>query len=169
MTDAPQTIAEIVARSERAMQRVVQAIAPLSPTQLVEPRLPGDRSVKDVLAHLNWWDLWLLHTLPTDPHGTYSVLPLPLAEQIPPTNDWANKMNAKVHSYSQGRDLAVIQAEFTTTCKQLVERVSHLSIDDLYDPNGLSARIGQPVAPLVLGIYEHYEEHAHEFEQLPWS
>lgn len=164
----PQTIAEIVERSEHAMQRVAQAIAPLSSAQLLEPRLPGDRSVKDVLGHLTWWDQWLLHTLPPDPNGSYPSMPLPLAEQIPPTNDWAHEMNAKVHSYTQTRDLATIQAEFTVTCKQLLERVSHLTIDDLYNAEGLSARIGYPAAPLILGIYEHYEEHAHEFEQLRW-
>jgi hypothetical protein len=32
----------------------------------------------------------------------------------------------------------------------------------------MSALLGQPVAPLILGIYEHYEEHAHELEQLGW-
>ena len=37
---------------------------------------------------------------------------------------------------------------------------------DLYDPAGMAATIGQPVAPLICGIYEHYEEHAHEFERL---
>ena len=30
----------------------------------------------------------------------------------------------------------------------------------------IAATIGQPVAPLICGIYEHYEEHAREFEQL---
>ncbi|MEN9937920.1 MAG: hypothetical protein RLZZ387_4499 [Chloroflexota bacterium] len=32
----------------------------------------------------------------------------------------------------------------------------------------MTAVIGEPVAPLILGIYEHYEEHAHEFESLRW-
>jgi hypothetical protein len=75
-------------------------------------------------------------------------------------------MNGKVHAYNQSRPLAAIQAEFTATYPQLLQRVAHLSLDDLYDPAGLSAVIGQPVAPLVLGIYEHYEEHAHELEQM---
>jgi hypothetical protein len=48
----------------------------------------------------------------------------------------------------------------------LLRRVSQLSEKDLYDPAGISALIGQPVAPLIHGIYEHYEEHAHEFERL---
>ena len=37
---------------------------------------------------------------------------------------------------------------------------------DGFDADGLSARIGQPVAPLLLGIYEHYEQHAYAIEQL---
>jgi hypothetical protein len=73
-------------------------------------------------------------------------------------------MNAKVAAYNQSRALQPILDEFTTTYKQLLERVSHLSLDDLYDADGMSRQIGQPVAPLVLGIYEHYEEHAHELE-----
>jgi hypothetical protein len=77
-------------------------------------------------------------------------------------------MNAKVHIHNQQRELSIIQAEFTSTCKHLLERVSQMSIEDLYDPDGIAAIIGQPVAPLIFGIYEHYEEHAHELEQLRW-
>ena len=163
---APQTMAEIIARIERAMQRVVQAITPLSPAQMLEPRLPNGQSVKDVLAHLTWWDQWLLFTLPADQNTAYTPIALPLVDQIPRADHWADEMNAKVYAYYQPRDLSTIQAEFTATCGQLLQRVSQLSIDDLYNPDGIAALIGQPVAPLVLGIYEHYEEHAHELEQL---
>lgn len=162
----PQTMAEINARIERAMQRLDQALAPLSPAQMLDPRLPGERSVKDVLAHLAWWDQWLLVTLPPDQSDPQPPIALPLADQIPPTDSWADEMNDRVYRYNLPRDLATIQAEFTATRARLVRRVSQLSLADLSDPDGLSARIGQPVAPLILGIYEHYEEHAHEFEQL---
>ena len=160
---APQSMPEIITRIEQAMQRVAQAVARLSPAQMLEPQLPGDRSVKDVLAHLTWWDQWLLFTLPADQPAP--VAP-PLMDHIPPTNHWADEMNAKVYVYNRERELPAIQAEFTATCGQLLQRVSQLSIDDLYNPDGISAIIGEPVAPLVLGIYEHYEEHAHELEQL---
>jgi hypothetical protein len=163
---APQTMAEIIARIERAMQRVVQAITPLSPAQMLEPRLPDGWSVKDVLAHLTWWDQWLLFTLPADQNAPGPPITPPLADQIPPTDDWADEMNAKVYAYNQSRKLSTIQAEFSATCSQLLLRVSQLSINDLDDPGGIAAVIGQPVAPLILGIYEHYEEHAHELEQL---
>ena len=148
------------------MHRFVQALAPLSPAEMLEPRLSDGRSVKDVLAHITWWDQWLLLTLPADPNTAGAAITLPLADQIPATDDWADEMNAKVFAYNQSRELSAIQEEFSATRTQMLRRVSRLSIDDLYDPEGMSATIGQPVAPLILGIYEHYEEHAHELEQL---
>src|SRR5262245_37675346 len=96
---APQTIAEITTRIERAMQRVVQAIAALSPAQMLEPRLSDGRSVKDVLAHLTWWDQWLLITLPGDQNTLSTPITLPLVDEIPATDHWADEMNAKVYAY----------------------------------------------------------------------
>jgi hypothetical protein len=166
--DAPHSIAEIVTRIEQAMQRVTQAIHPLSPAQMLEARLSEGRSVKDLLAHLTWWDQWLLVTLPANQNTPIQPIRLPLADQIPPTDHWADEMNAKVHIHNQQRELSIIEAEFAAVRKHLLERVSQMSIDDMYDPDGMAAIIGQPVAPLILGIYEHYEEHAHELEQIPW-
>ncbi len=166
--DESNSIAEIITRIERAMQRLTQAVDSLSPAQKLEPRLSDGRSVKDVLAHLTWWDQWLLTTLPADPRLATQPIILPLADQIPATDHWADEMNAKVYIYNQGRELSVIEAEFAAVRKQLFERVSQMSIEDLYDLDGLGAIIGQPVAPLILGIYEHYEEHAHELEQIHW-
>ena len=166
--DAPHSIAEIVTRIERAMQRVTQALHPLSPAQMMEPRLSDGRSVKDVLAHITWWDQWLLVTLPADQTTPIHSIELPLADQIPAEDHWADEMNSKVRIYNLHRELSVIEAEFAAVRKHLLERVSQMSIDDLYDPDGMSAIIGQPVAPLILGIYEHYEEHADELEQIRW-
>ena len=166
--DTPYSIAEIIARVERAMERVTRVIQRISPTQKLESRLSDGRSVKDVMAHLTWWDQWLLVTLSADRSIPSQPIFLPLADQIPPTDHWADEMNAKVYIYNQQRELSVIEAEFVAVRNQLLERVSKMSIDDLYDPDGMSAIIGQPAAPLILGIYEHYEEHAHELEQIHW-
>lgn len=160
------TMAEILPRIEQSIQRVVQAVAALPPAARVEPLLPGDRSVKDVLGHITWWDQWLLVTLPPAPGEPAPAITLPLADQIPPNDHWADEMNAKVLQYNKQRDFAPIWEEFNATRAALVKRVSQLSAADLYDRGGMSAIIGQPVAPLVCGIYEHYEEHAHEFESL---
>ena len=159
------TIAEILPRIERAIQRVTRAVQAMPPAQINAPLLAGGRSVKDVLGHLTWWDQWLLVTLPPAPGDLPLDITLPLSDQIPPTNAWADEMNAKVLAYNQPRPFPEIWTEFTATVDLLVRRVTKLTDDDLYDPNGMAAVIGQPVAPNILGIYEHYEEHAHEFQQ----
>ncbi len=160
------TMTEILPRIEQSIQRVVQAVTALPLVAREKPLLPGDRSVKDVLGHITWWDQWLLLTLPPVPGEPAPAITLPLADQIPPNDHWADAMNAKVLLYNQQREFAPIWEEFIATRAALIRRVSQLSAADLYDPGGMSATIGQPVAPLVCGIYEHYEEHAHELESL---
>lgn len=162
----PQTpIAEILPRIERAIGRVVQAVSSMPPARTHEPLLGEGRSVKDVLGHLAWWDQWLLVTLPPAPDAPARTLTLPLFDQIPTTQDWADDMNAKVLAYNKPREFSAIWGEFTATLDLLRSRVSQLSDEDLYDPAGIASMIGQPVAPLICGIYEHYEEHAHELER----
>ena len=161
-----QTITAIRARIDRAVQRVVDAIAPLTPAEMVEPRFGDGRSVKDILAHLTWWDQWMVYILPPDPETAPNPTPPPLFDEIPARERWADEMNARVHAYNQPRELETILGEFNTAREQLLRRIAPLSLDDLYNPDGISAQIGQPLAPLVLGIYEHYEEHADELEQL---
>ena len=161
-----QTITEILPRIEHAIQRVMQTVTTMSPAQTLEPLLTEGRSVKDVLGHLTWWDQWLLITLPPAPGEPALTITLPLSDQIPSNNDWADEMNAKVHIYNKSREFSVIWGELRATCDLLLRRVTQLSDEDLYDPAGIASIIGQPVAPLICGIYEHYEEHAHEFERL---
>ncbi|MCA9955863.1 MAG: ClbS/DfsB family four-helix bundle protein [Anaerolineales bacterium] len=162
--NTPQTMTELMARIETAVQRVVTAVSQLSAEQMTVPNLDDGRSVKDILAHLTWWDHWLLFTLPADPRSPHKAVAPPLMDQIPSGTTWADEMNGRVYSYNQTRELSAILAEFTTGYQHLLQRVALLSFADLYDPEGMSATIGYPVAPLILGIYEHYEEHADELE-----
>lgn len=48
------TMTEILPRIEQSIQRVVQLVTALPRAARVEPLLPGDRSVKDVLGHMTW-------------------------------------------------------------------------------------------------------------------
>jgi hypothetical protein len=160
------TITDILPRIERSIQRVKQAVEAMPPAQLTAPVLAEGRSVKEVLGHLTWWDRWLLTTLPPAPGDAPLPFTLPLADQIPPMNASVDEINAKVLAYNQPRPFPEIWAEFIMTIDLLVRRVTKLSYEDMYDPQGMAAITGYPVAPNILGIYEHYEEHAHEFEQL---
>jgi len=160
----PTTAADLVTRIQASFERLLQALTLISEDQWLEPRLPGGWSIKDMLAHLAWWDQWLLYTFqPSDRPGTVKHPP-PLFDQIPAGDSWANTMNARVYQFNRTRELPEIQAEFHTARQGILQLVLSLSDADVFDAAGLSAIVGQPAAPLLLGIYEHYEEHAHELE-----
>jgi uncharacterized protein (TIGR03083 family) len=163
----PTTLAALVDRITIAHQRFLQVVGSLSDAQLQEPRLPGGWSVKDVLAHLAWWDRWLLYNLNTD-NGQAAHLAPPLMDQIPPDEHWADQMNARVYQLNRSRSLAEIQAEFEAARQRVVQSVVALQPEDIFSPMGRLTSSGRLVGPLVFGIYEHYEEHAHEIETQYW-
>ncbi|KAB8141198.1 ClbS/DfsB family four-helix bundle protein [Chloroflexia bacterium SDU3-3] len=165
---APESMPDIRARIERAIQRVVRATAPLSPDQLLLPCLPDGWTVKDVLAHLTWWDQWLLATLPADEALDGPRILPPLFDQTSETQDSIDAMNAKVFAHYRSRSVADVLEGFAATRQRVAARVARLSEEDLFAPEGLSKQLGFPAAPLIQGIYEHYEEHADQLERLPF-
>lgn len=162
----PTTAAALVVRVQAAFDRFLQAIAAFPADELVAPHLPGGWSVKDVLAHLAWWDQWLLYTFALSARPMPDHRPPPLFDEIPTDGQWADRMNARVYEFNRTRDLSEIQAAFEAARQGILQLVQSLSDADIFAADGLSAVLGQPAAPLLLGIYEHYEEHAHAIEAL---
>jgi len=163
---APTTAAALVVRVQAAFDRFLQAIADLHADELLVPRLPGGWSVKDVLAHLAWWDQWLLYIFALKARPIPAHRPPPLFDEIPTDGQWADRMNARVYEFNRTRGLSEIQAEFEAARQGVLQLVQSLSDADIFAADGLSVVLGQPAAPLLLGIYEHYEEHAHAIEAL---
>jgi hypothetical protein len=163
---ASTTVAALVTRVQASFERFLQAIARVDQDQLLAPNLPGGWSIKDVLAHLAWWDQWLLYTFQLSGRPGPTRRPPALFDQIPAGEGWADNMNARVYQFNRTRDLSEIRAEFDIARQGVLELVQSLSDAEVFGADDLSTVIGQPAVPLLLGIYEHYEEHAHEVELL---
>ena len=161
-----QTMAEVLPRIKTAILRLQEAVSALPNELTTKPILAGERSVRDVIVHLTWWDQWLLTTLPLLPGAEPLPFNLPLVDQIPPGDRWAEEMNAKVLRYSGAREFSAAWSELQVTCALLIDRASRLTDADMCEASAISAQIGYPLAPLITGIYEHYEEHAEELEQI---
>ena len=71
---------EILPQIEHAIQRVLRAVSAMPLGLRHEPLLAGERSGKDVLGHLTWWDQWLLLTLPPAIGESRIDIKLPLCE-----------------------------------------------------------------------------------------
>lgn len=160
----PTTVNEIVVRIAAAHAEFAERLALIPNARLLEPRLAGGRSGKDLLAHLMFWDQRLLHAI--DPQGGPNVSRLapPLIADVPYDEQWLDIVNDRIFRTFQDRDLEAVKAEFHQTYADLRERVQQLSEHDVFDPDGLSALLGEPFAPMVLGAYGHYEEHLPDLE-----
>jgi hypothetical protein len=163
MNAKPSTLEQLKFRNSAAHARFLAAVVARSEPELSTPRLPAGWSVKDVLGHLAWWDHWLVYTLFPD-NAEIAANPPPMMKEIGNANIALDELNARVFSYNESRSLAEIRADFVKAYSAAAQVAALLTESDVFDPAGRSALIGQPVAPLVFGIYEHYEEHAHEIE-----
>jgi hypothetical protein len=163
MNAKPSTLEQLKFRNAAAHARFLAAVVARTETELSEPHLPAGRSVKDVLGHLAWWDHWLVYTLFPD-SAEIVTNPPPFIQELGNGDIALDELNAHVFSYNESRSLAEIRADFAKAYRAAAQVAALLTGSDVFDPAGRSALIGQPVAPLVFGIYEHYEEHAHEIE-----
>ncbi len=165
-------IGQITVRIAMAYRRLWDAIAPLSTAQLQAPVLADGWSVKDVLAHLAFWDRRLLHAIEPEAEpedgGQVSRLFPPAIADIPYDDRWLDAVNARVYSLNLGQSLEEVLTDFAVTQVRLPAVVALLSPHAVYDPDGLSALLGEPFAPMLLGAYEHYEEHTEELEAYTW-
>ena len=163
MSSKPSTLQELRIRNSAAHARFLVAVVARTEAELVEPRLPAGWTVKDVLGHLGWWDHWLVYTLHPD-DASIAASPPPMIDEICGGNLPLDEINARVFDYNKTRSLAEIRACFAAAHSKAAEVAGRLTESDVFDPKARSALIGWSVAELVFGIYEHYEEHAHEIE-----
>ncbi len=173
------SIEQITARIAAAHERLLRAIAPLSPAQMVAPVLGADSwSVKDVLAHLEFWDRRLLHAIQPEawpeawwaagPAGAADgahvrLLPPPIAD-IPYPDGWLEAVNTRIYTRNKDRDLDDVRAAFDRTRARLPAVTSALSAQAVSDLDSLTAPLGEPFSAMLVGAYEHYDEHAEELE-----
>ena len=167
------SIEEITRRIEASHNRLLDAIAPLTEEQLTAPVLGTDGwSVKDVLAHLAFWDRRLLHAVePGDGPGGVShlsrLLP-PLIADIPYDSQWLVTVNERIYRVNRQRDLPDVLAEFAATRQRLLEVAASLSPQQVQELDSLTAPLGEPFSAMLLGAYEHYDDHAEELEAHQW-
>jgi hypothetical protein len=161
-------IDEIAARVAASHDRLLEAVSLLTYEQLQAPVLANGWSVKDVLAHLAFWDQRLLHAVEPEGGPQVSRLTPPLIADIPYNEQWLTTVNARIYALNQGRDLAEVRAEFDATRRRLLVVAASLSPQDVSDLDGMTAPLGEPFSTMLLGAYEHYEEHAEELEAHQW-
>lgn len=161
--DKVQTLTMI--RKEHA--NLESLVAPLSELQLCAATLEGQRSIKDILAHIAAWERlcthWIEDLLPGKPSPLSDS---PLSER----GENEDVLNERLYLENRDRPLRKVQEDFhqayQTFLNQVQAAFQALSDEDLNDPHRFPELEGHSLSALIAGnSYSHYREHAEQIQR----
>ncbi|MEX2227037.1 MAG: ClbS/DfsB family four-helix bundle protein [Dehalococcoidia bacterium] len=151
-----QELAEITRSSRGALEA---ELAQLSDEQMLTPGVVDDWSVKDVLAHISAWERMFIDWIDALMRGDKPDRP----EFF--TDEWTDKVNARVYWAHRTDSLEVVLAEFHAMHEVMMEFIEGLSEEDLFDHARFPWANGREMAPwLRANADEHYDEHREQLE-----
>ncbi len=146
--------ARTLAAQETRFGEFLAVLAQVPPDRMEEPTLDGGWSVKDLLAHITFWE-W--HTLTGIQAGLRGERP-----DWPPGN--ADTINARIYARSHDRPLAQVLADFHQTHREFMDQLAALDEADLIEPG----RFDWSRRPVRAAVYEdgygHYPRHARQLQ-----
>src|SRR6185436_20487176 len=148
------TKAEMLGLIQAEWTRFSDLLAGLSDAQKADPCLPGNWTVKDLLAHLAAWEREL---------GTWiEAANAGLDPGVPQfTEKYIDNFNAQVYEENHARSYADVYADFLRTHDDFLIPQFRALPDDLADPGWSVWRDRNPPWLLVAGnTYAHFQEHA---------
>ncbi len=136
---------------ELAWAAFQESYAGLTDEQLVEPGVTGDWSVKDILAHVSWWEEELIKHLPLILQGErpprYSVL-----------YGGIDAFNAQMTEKWRGLPISEVRKRLDETHHRLVAYLQSLPEEQLSSETRLRRRLGWDT-------YKHYPLHTQAIQE----
>jgi hypothetical protein len=152
--------AALLAAIRSGRVQLESALAQFSEDQLLAPVLHGGWSIKDLIAHIGFWEqLTALR---------FSAL---LRGVEPPAEPLTlDELNAQVYAQNRHKPLAEVRLAEQAAYEQLLLLVVNAVDDDLFNPQRFAATEGKPFAEWIENnTYGHYEEHQADFTSLTLS
>jgi hypothetical protein len=140
---------------------LMRTLAALTDAQMVQPVAPGEWSVKDILAHITFWEQQYLSWLAAAARGeSPDRPPYSLSEAD------VNAINERAYLAARDRPLPDVLAAFLRSYEQILAHAADLSEEVLFTPGYYdwlgSLAISQILADNTLG---HYAEHAEQIRR----
>ena len=146
---------ELLETLEDSHQELVEMLEDVSDEVMLTAGVCGSWSIKDILAHLVYWEGQTVTLLFQVLRG----IDQPTTAHFGDEDD--DTLNARWHEQSLSRSLDAIWNDFTGVRKQTIRRVNEMNEKDLTDASRFSWMKGQPLTQIILATtIEHAEEHA---------
>lgn len=136
---------KLLQKLDTSLRAFEESFAGLSEAELLEPGVTGSWSVRDLIAHVTWWEEEALKHLPEILAGIrpqrYSVL-----------YGGIDAFNAQMTELMTGASLAEVLAKHAETHRRLVETIRQAPEEQIATETRFRRRIR-------LDTYGHYPEH----------
>lgn len=146
MSTATERVARLLSKVDAAWIDFQESYAGLSDAEILEPGITGEWSVRDIIAHVTWWDEEALKHLPLILEGgrppRYSVM-----------YGGIDAFNALMTEQRRELSLAEVRKQFRETHRRLVDYILSLPPEQIVIDDRFKRR-------LRLDTYGHYPLHA---------
>lgn len=146
---------EFVTRTRHARQQWDRTITGIPRQEMTAPGFCGSWSVKDVIAHITWYEREMINVLQTRTFAGSSLWELPVDER-----------NAAIFRENKDRNLVAVLEDANATFDVLMTLLDSLTDAELSDPASFPGMPldWQPWQVIASNTYEHYEDHTAQAE-----
>jgi hypothetical protein len=147
--------AEILEALEDGQSELAEMLEDLPDELLLVPGVCGNWSIKDILAHLSYWEGQLVTLLFQTSRGMDKPSTAHFGKES------VDQINQRWFETSQERPLDLIWQDWRGVRKQTIRRVNEFSQQDLNDPKRYGWLKGEPLWQWIArDSFEHEDEHS---------
>ena len=130
-------------------------LAEAGEARLTEPGVEGDWSLKDIIAHITYFETWAADNVMSFRRGE----PRPQSEY---TGLEVDEENARIYERLRAKSLTQVLQESQVSFQRSIEAVQGLRDEDLYDPKFVPVPNADfTIFDLIEGdTFEHYNDHS---------
>ncbi len=149
---------ELLEKIKAGRSRLEEAARQFSTQQMTEPILPQGWSVKDLLAHLGWWEFRAV--------DIYGALVKGSSPRMVIHPDEIDRVNDRVIQEFRPHPVDEVVLYEQQAFENLLKIVETAQEQDLFNRHRFNWTQGEPFASWIIrNTYEHYDEHLEVLEQ----
>ncbi|HZY45209.1 MAG TPA: ClbS/DfsB family four-helix bundle protein [Anaerolineae bacterium] len=141
---------ELIEQIKSGREELDGLLNQLSDEKMLVAALPGNWSIKDLLAHFEWWAKRAANLYRFLSRG-----------QTPPDEDIEiDQLNARVYAENQNRSLDNVRREEREAYQALLALATEAPEADLFEPHRFAWTQGNPFVNWIINnSYSHFAEH----------
>jgi hypothetical protein len=152
--DKPVTKVELVQGIKKEHKRLEEALKGLTPAEMTKGSRPDAWSVKDILAHISWWEAFFIDRYEAGLRGEQQVMPQWNEPGV------LDDINLDIYRHNRARELPDILKEFKKSYQRVIKTVEAIPEADMFTPGKYDWTGKSTIADyIVANTSRHYAEH----------